>query len=158
MTVSKQFEKITSYQGPNFTEWFGDMPFKKSSTKLVSKRLSRDMNDKDILAELKPSEVSLGEIYSTLENGDKSIWYLFYAKDNSGVLRAVRVGWGVYGWHVRASSVGNPVGWDVGYRVFSRNFGTETLSSEKTLSTSDALTPIGKVYRNTDGTLLIKLD
>ena len=89
-TTTKQFEKITSYQGANFKEWFGDMTFEKSEAKLFSKKLPRNMSDKEIFAELKPTEVSMGEIFNALDTLAPSGWYLFYARDKDGVLRAVR--------------------------------------------------------------------
>jgi len=46
---------------------------------------------------------------------------LFYVKDQSGVLRTVRVSWGGDGWRVNADSVENPDRWGGGRRVFSRN-------------------------------------
>lgn len=141
MKTSKKFSTITSYQNHYFTEWFGDMEFNdaQKSSRLFSKKLPRDMNDAEILAELKPTEVSLEEVYHALETADHSDWRLFYVKDKDEVLRAVFVRWYDDGWVVSALSVGDPRRWLGGPQVFSRNcFETVSLSPDpKTLKTSD---------------------
>ena len=102
---------------------------------LCSKKLLRGMNDEEILRELKPTEVSLGEVFNYLKNeNDHSTWRLFYVKDDAGVLRAVNVYWHVDGWDVFADSVGFPDGWFDGFQVFSRNFETETLEPSEPLT------------------------
>lgn len=141
MKTSKKFSTITSYQNHYFTEWFGDMEFNdasKSST-LFSIKLPRIMSDQEIMAELKPTELTLGEVYYALETADRSGWTLFYVKDKDGVLRAVRVFWRGDGWGVRARSVEDPDGWYDGFQVFSRNrFETRSLfPNPKNLISSD---------------------
>jgi hypothetical protein len=134
-TISQQFKTITSYQGYDFKKWFGDMPYKKETTKLFSKKLPRSMNDEEILRELKPTEVSLGEVFNYLKNEkDHSVRCLFYVKDNAGVLRAVYVRWFVGGWDVSAFSVEDPIRWGGGRQMFSRNFETETLEHSEPLT------------------------
>jgi len=132
--VGKEF----SWIGSNFKEWFGDMDFKKKKTEpLISQKLPRNMNDSEILAELKPTEVTLDEVYSTLQTMDKSWWAIFYVKDVSGVLRTVNANWCGGGWGVGADGVANPGRWGDSSQVFSRNpFGTQSLilSSSDTLS------------------------
>lgn len=61
------------------------------------------MNDTEIMAELKPGEVLLSEVYQTLKTMDKDTWALFYVRDVSGVLRTVSVYWFDGGWHVFAN-------------------------------------------------------
>lgn len=59
-----------------------------------------------------------GEDGVLLINGNANI---FYIRDVKGVLRSVSVMWCNVAWYVRASSVGDLRGWDVGARIFSRN-------------------------------------
>lgn len=92
------------------------------------------MNDDEIFIELKPSEVSLEEIYNTIQTLDKEILAIFYVKDSSLVLRAVLVYWSGGGWFVRASEVSGPGAWGGGGQVFSRNFGnSESQTSDPLL-------------------------
>lgn len=122
MKIKDKFKEIASYQSSNFQDWFGDMEFVEKETKLYGKKLGRDMLDKKILAEFKPTEIEPGELFHFLKNdAKKKDWMLFYIKDEAGVLRAAYVGWDVDGWGVRADSVESPVGWDGECRVFSRN-------------------------------------
>ncbi len=127
-TVGKEF----SYIGSDFQKWFGDMDIhlETKTAKLESKKLSRSMNDAEILAELKPQKVTLGEVYKTLETMDHDTWAIFYVKDKDSVLRAVGVGWDGDGWNVYARDVSNPSEWSDGYRVFSRNWNSETLNPD----------------------------
>ncbi len=131
MTTSQAFDKICSYQSNQFKEWFGDMPFEESSVKLYWHELPRRMNDAEIMDEMNPGEVSIGEMYNCLESLDHNVLGIFYVKDTAGVLRTVSVGWYGVGWGVVADSVESPFRWDDGDRVFSRN---------KTLIPSDNLT------------------
>lgn len=135
MKITTKLKDI-SYTNSNFDEWFGDMEFPEVSdmTPLTSKILPRSMNDSEILAELKPQEVTLSDMYFTLQSLDKSVWALFYIKDKDGVLRAVYVYWYGDGWYLYANSVLHPCEWHAGYQVFSRNF----FDTEK----NDSLTPI----------------
>lgn len=138
MKVTKKISEICSYQGSNFKEWFGDMEYpKEEAVKLFSKKLSRSMNDNEILSELKPTEVSIVDIFDTLKTLDKSVWGIFYCKDNTGVLRAVRVDWYDGGWYVIADSVGSPCSWDAGSQVFSRNSFDSLSSDTQSLSPSE---------------------
>ena len=130
-------ENSIVYLGDNFKEWFGGMPVK-GGIKLVSKKLPRSMTDKEILDELKPEEVSLGDVYHILKTLNYDIWAIFYVKDKDNVLRAVRVYWRGGGWHVRAYPTGNTIEWRDGDQVFSRNFDSKSFES------SDPLKLVGK--------------
>lgn len=146
MKVTERFSNIASYQGDNFIKWFGDMEYPKEvGIKLLSKKLPRSMNASEILVELKPTVVSIVDIYTTLESIDKSVWAIFYCNDVTGVLRAVRVYWDGGGWDVGAYSIGSPGGWRAGYRVFSRN-SFDSLNSEpkKDINLADELKKIHK--------------
>ena len=108
MKTEDAFKKLKiSYVGNNFKEWFYPLKFdpKNKVKKLISQKLPRAMNDKEILAELKPTEVSMEEIVATLKTLDHSVWALFYCRDNNSLLRAVRVSWSDDGWCVFAGGV-----------------------------------------------------
>ena len=82
------------------------------------------MNDSEILAKLKPTELTLGEVaYAIKKVLPKTEWNIFYVRDKANTLRAVHVYWSSVdgGWHVSAPVVAYPYGWNGGYRVFSRN-------------------------------------
>ena len=138
----KEGKNNISYVGPPFKEWFGDMEFNEivQMEPLISEKLPRSMNDSEILAELKPQEVTLSEAYYTVQAMDKDVWALFYIKDKDNVLRVVRVYWGGGGWGWGAGSVLDPREWFVGSRVFSRNFSDTMTSDIQTLNSSDSLT------------------
>lgn len=136
-----------SYVRPNFTSWFlskketrptasetvpGDGgPYRTPDQAVPTLRyhtLNRGSVDKPIIAEL-GGETTLAEIADCMkkqangENGallTNSYANIFYVRDSSLALRAVRVGWYGGGWNVGADSVGHPVEWDAGCRVFSR--------------------------------------
>lgn len=137
-----------TYINLNFKEWFGDMTFTKSKkfTPLISKKLHRNMNDKEILGELKPEKVSLADVSDTIQTLDRAVWALFYVKDVNGVLRTVRVFWRGDGWHVFANSVGDIRAWYAGYRVFSRNFLDAVKDSTLTPCLPDTLEINGITY------------
>ena len=137
MKTEDAFKKLKiSYVGNNFKEWFYPLKFdpKNKVKPLTSQKVPHAMNDKEILAELKPTEVSMEEIVATLETLDHSVWALFYCKDKNSVLRAVDARWGDDGWHVCAGAVTSPLTWRAGYQVFSR-----AILESKSLSTSDTL-------------------
>lgn len=120
MNTSDKFKEITSYQSNSFQEWFRDMEFEDKSSKLYSKELERNMRSKEILNELKPTELTLGEVFNYLKDSvDKSTSMIFYVRDSSGVLCAVGVEWDDVGWFVVAYSTSHPFVWLAGYRVFS---------------------------------------
>jgi len=122
MKISEKFDEITSYQSSNFKEMFGDIKYQRGAAELFSKKLERSMNDKEILLELRPTEISLGELFHFLTtDANKKDFMIFYCKDISLVLRAVGVHWHDDGWRVYASSVVHPDAWSGGRQVFSRN-------------------------------------
>lgn len=94
-----------------------------NKNKLVTKKLERDMADKEVLDELRPEEVTLGDIYCALKKFDKNGWYLCYIRDSKDVLWAVDAHWDAGdGWYVFAYSVEDPYRWVAGGQVFSRRF------------------------------------
>ena len=94
MKIKDKFAEICSYQSFYFIEWFGDMKYEQKVSDLYSKRLERYMSDSEILSELKPTELTLGEVFNYLENkANKDCSMIFYCRDKNGVLRAVGVHW-----------------------------------------------------------------
>ena len=65
MKIKDKFAEICSYQSFYFLEWFGDMKYEQKVSDLYSKRLERYMSDSEILSELKPTELTLGEVLIT---------------------------------------------------------------------------------------------
>lgn len=127
-------ENNIMYLSSNFKECFEDIPVEEGTT-LINQKLPRNMSDSEILAELKPTEVSLGDVYETLKTMDKSWCGIFYVKDKENVLRAVYVFWDCHGWDVGVVVVSFPLDWDAVDRVFSRNpFGSQTLNSPDSLT------------------------
>lgn len=128
--------KISGF-GSNFTDWFlsGNGKIEEPITRQVlrSMKLLKSSVDGPIIAELggeAEAETTLTELYALMKlqaNGQKGAllnngwWNIFYIKDQTGVLRAVDVGWSGDGWSVGASSVGGPRVWSGGGQVFSRN-------------------------------------
>ena len=100
MKTSDKFTEITSYQEEKFTELFGEVDFVSKTTQLSSTKLGKYMNNKEIIDELKPTEVTLGEVYSCLETLDHSISALFYCRDKNDELNMVSATW-KEGWIVR---------------------------------------------------------
>ena len=127
----KNKEVKFSWIDPDFIKWFGEMHvnFDKHTNRtlnyspLTSQKLPRYMTSREILDELKPTEVSLGDIYEILKAIDRSVWklfLLFFVKDGNEVLRSVRMFWYGVGWHVFAGPVSDPHEWNDAYQVFSR--------------------------------------
>lgn len=132
-----------SYLGNNFKDWFGNPEVEPNTKQLQTKTLERGMLDKEILAELKPMEITLDEFLGQLQYLDKSEWYIGYIRDRENVLRAVFVNWYGVGWDVDAYSVEDPREWDAGYRVFSRDsFATLTPPVVQSLGSSSTLSSV----------------
>jgi len=95
--------------------------------------LTKGSVDGPIIAELggeAKAKTTLSELYDLLKKQSKSeecvlltngYANIFYIKDTSGVLRAVRVSRRDDGWYVVACSVENTCDWFAGRRVFSRS-------------------------------------
>lgn len=118
-----------SYVGSQFLEVFGKMEFKiPKKLELQAKILERSMTDKEILAEFKPKESTLGELTWAMKNEKKMLKNgyanIFYIRDNKGTLWAVHARWyvGRGGWGVFAASVARPSRWGRGCRVVSQTF------------------------------------
>lgn len=135
-----------SYIGDNFKEWFLDGSGKIEEliieeTILNCHKLCRAEVDAPIIAELggeAMAETTLTQMFSLMEkqaSGEAGVLLnngyanIFYIKDISGALCAVRVDWCGGGWVVGATTVGFPYGWLDGYQVFSRNSVLKSLES-----------------------------
>jgi hypothetical protein len=137
---------ICSYLGDNFCKWFlsgnGKTEDPISEQTLRYAKLRKSSVDVQIIKELggeEKSEATLTEVFFLMEkqaNGEKGVLLtngyanIFYVKDSSGVLRAVRVLWDDDGWHVTAFEVSRPDSWDAGRQVFSRNLVLVLLGAE----------------------------
>lgn len=127
-----------SWVSSTFKEHFHGMDFKEDNrTSLQTKKLPRAMNDSEIMQEMHPEPVYLGDVLSFLKTASHSEWYIFYVNDKEGALWAVYARWGVHGWSVYAPSVSDPLEWSADNHVVSSGFSG---SQEKTLSSSDTLT------------------
>ena len=136
-------ENDIAYLSKNFERWFDLAGVEPKKAKLTSTVLPRSMNSKEILNELKPSELTLTDVAYAIQNIlDKTDWAIFYVRDKENVLRAVYVYWrsGRGGWLVDADGVGDSGWWGVGYQVFSRNsFGRPDSSDTSVLDRLTAL-------------------
>ncbi|OGI47067.1 hypothetical protein A2121_00275, partial [Candidatus Nomurabacteria bacterium GWB1_40_6] len=129
---------ICSYLGDNFKEWFlsgdGKTEEQIGEQTLRYTKLLRSSLDGPIIIELggeEKAETTLAEVFSLMEKQPKGEegalltngWAnIFYVRDDTGVLRAVRVHWHDVGWHVLARGVSDPSSWHAGSQVFSRNY------------------------------------
>jgi len=127
-----------SYLNDYFKEWFNWEKVKPIKVKMTEKVLERDMNNKEILDELKPEPITLAQFFGYLENLDEKGWFICYVKDKNNTLRAVFVRRFGDGWNVSASSVECPGRWSAGRRVFSCDFQTpsDTITGEITINGS----------------------
>lgn len=132
LDTSKKAKVKISYLGDNFKTWFlGKTEEAFAGSTIYGRQLTKKSVDTPILAELGgQEETTLTEIYNSMErqaNGEAGMLLtngyanIFYVRDISGTLRAVRVYWYGGGWVVLARSVGYPLEWYAGGRVFSRN-------------------------------------
>lgn len=137
MNSNKEFKvgkHSIGWIGPNFQEHFGDMDFKKTKPKLQVKVLERDMTDREIIAEWKPQESTLGDLLFALDNdilSKNGYANIFHIRDKKGTLWAVIVRWdsGSREWGVGAGSVDSSRPWRRGDRVLSQVFGSVKLES-----------------------------
>lgn len=131
MIYFKKEKYNISYLNENFEENFMDICFEiPEKIDLKTRILGKNMNDKQILEELKPKESNLGEFVYALENNILSkngYANIFYIRDKDNVLWAVDARWDSdYGcWYVIARSVEYPDDWDAGVQLLSRDFNFE---------------------------------
>ena len=108
----------------DFSDNFYDMEFEKGEKLTEVRTLSRIMTGQEILDELGPEPVTLGDVLATVQETDEKDWLGFFVKNKDGIIFAVFVF--CYaddrGWHVLAYSVAHRYGWNAGRRVFSRNW------------------------------------
>lgn len=132
--TSDSAEVKISYLGDNFKSWFLNLVETGVETVSLScHTLLKGSLDGPIMEELGGESrvvVTMAVIWELLKaqrSGKSGILLtngyanIFYVKDATGTLRAVRVYWGGDGWYVFAGSVTRPLAWHAGGRVFSRN-------------------------------------
>lgn len=135
VNTSDEAEVNISYVGPTFQKEFlddeGIIDEPHPATILCRYKLRHGSVDKPIMADRGDHEpTTLSEIFALMKkqrrgqrgklltNGWANI---FYVRSRSGVLFAVRVNWDGDGWDVEADSVENPLEWNAGHLVFSRD-------------------------------------
>ena len=127
---AKQFFAVgkndISYLGNDFVKWFGEMPLAEGVAGEFHKLGENITGDEEIIKKFKP-ECSLGDIAAQWSKLDRKEWYLFYVRDNSGLLRTVRVRWHDDGWGAGAFALGGRR-WGDG-QVFSLNMKICPISS-----------------------------
>jgi hypothetical protein len=140
MTTKQKFSTAPiAWTSSDFQAWFFPMKFNKKAklAKIISQKLPRVMTSQEILAELKPSEISIEELYATLKTLDHSVLLLAYCKDKDAIPRLVSAYWcgDNAGWSVYAYDASNSSQWDDSRQLFSRDS-----RSTKTLGSSDTRT------------------
>lgn len=137
VNTSADAEVKINFIGDNFSSWFlsGDGKIENpiSEQRLRYHKLCKATVDGPIIQELggeaKP-ETTLSEMFALMKKQGKGedgvplnngYANIFYIRDATGVLRTVRVSWGVGGWRVGAGSVEDPRAWRAGIQVFARN-------------------------------------
>ena len=138
MNALKYFTKKNNvgYLGYKFKKVFGEMPVElPKKLNIQHRKLEREMNDKEILTELKPEEITLGDLAYALKKLNHDDWFLCYIKDVKDTLWTVNAYWDAYYrcWRVSAYQVAGSGRWGVGCQVISRNFGIENLGVENEL-------------------------
>ena len=145
MKASKYFvvgKNNISYVWTDFLTHFGEMEVRPKKCSYQFKKLEKSMNDKTILAELKPEEVTLSDFAYILQQRDllkTGYANIFYIRDSKNILWAVHTDWDDDGWDVSAYSIDDPSGWSAVFRVFGRRFLDSETLKPKTLSSFDPL-------------------
>jgi hypothetical protein len=128
-----------------FTEKFGNKEIIPAKTVPTFKTLERAMNDSEIKSELGAQECTLEDIAAFLENppeGTKDgYWNIFYV---AGCVVGVDWGSGSREWRVDAWGLGDGR-WGAGSRAFSRNWHSEPLKSESSLTLESLAARVGKL-------------
>jgi len=126
-TSKKYFEEAgVVWMGDNFkTQFLGLEVGAVEAGGLDVRKLEEASLDAPILTELgDKAKLAIQQFKAFLaENRKSSEWFVFYLTGKDGRLWAVDADWNSDddGWNVRANSVENPLGWDAGSRVVSRN-------------------------------------
>ena len=117
-------ENDIAYLSKNFERWFDLADVKPKKATLMSTVLPRPMTSREIIRELKPSELTLTDVaYAMQKILNKTDLAIFYVRDKKNVLRAVLIHWdlGFGGWYVNVRGVESLLGWGVNDWVFSSN-------------------------------------
>lgn len=114
--------------GDNFKEHFLGMEFEHTPSEFEVTKLKKSMSEDQITKEIKPKEVTLGQLLWFLDNAEKvtpdakdGYINLFRMRDRDGALWAVFADFDAGGgyWYADADSVGGPDEWRAGGRVVS---------------------------------------
>src|SRR3990167_1881633 len=125
-----------AYLGDNFKEQFGDMDFKlPKKFEIETKTLPRYMTNQEILDELKPSEITLGELMYAHQHKllSKDTWNLCFIRNKEGELWLVDVCLDSDGWSFGADPLGYSYRWDDGHRVIRGKFKEGKVGVEEVL-------------------------
>jgi len=119
-------EAGVAWMSDNFQSQFLGLEVEASErTEFAIRKLEQSSLGAPILVELgDKAETPVSQFKAFLAgNRESSEFYIFYLKGKDGNLWVVSAYWNsdLDGWHVYASSVGRPLGWDAGSRVVSRN-------------------------------------
>ena len=132
--TSKKAKVKISFLGDNFRKNFlNKIEEAIPETILRHRELRKSSRDIPIINELggdDKSETTLSEMFALMEkqpNGEdghlltNGYANVFYVRGHDGVLWSVYCYWYDDSWYVRTRSVDDPLEWNAGYRVFSRN-------------------------------------
>jgi hypothetical protein len=107
-----------AWVGDRFAEAFHSLSFTPSRTlRLIEMPLPRSMTDEEILAELKPGECMLGDLFTQIHSPAWP-WCLLYIRDRDRVLRPIRLLVQDGEWYIDVAAMTGP--WAEIYRVLGR--------------------------------------
>ena len=107
-----------AWVGDRFAEAFHSLSFTPRPTlQLIEMNLMRSMTDEEILAELKPAECTLGDLFTQIHSRAWP-WCLLYIRDRDRVLRPVQLLVQDGEWYIDAAGGAEP--WPAIYRVLGR--------------------------------------
>jgi hypothetical protein len=107
-----------AWVGDRFAEAFHPLSFTPRPTlQLIEMNLMRSMTDEEILAELKPAECTLGDLFTQIHSPAWP-WCLLYIRDRDRVLRPVQLFMQDGEWYIDAAGGAEP--WPAIYRALGR--------------------------------------
>jgi hypothetical protein len=107
-----------AWVGDRFAEAFHSLSFTPSRTlRLLEMHLPRSMTDEEILAELKPGECGLGDLFTQIHSPAWP-WCLLYIRDGDRVLRPIQLLMQDGEWYIDAAGGTEP--WAQIYRLLGR--------------------------------------
>jgi hypothetical protein len=107
-----------AWVGDPFAEAYHSLSFTPRRTlQLIEMPLTHSMTDEEILAELKPGECTLGDLFTQIHSHAWP-WCILYIRDRERVLRPVQLLVQDGEWYIDAASGAEP--WPAIYRVLGR--------------------------------------